>query len=146
MFDTILTLRSSRLLLATLAISTAAAAESVKLNSTLLPSSVDTAMTPSPTVQSRVRENYGKLPLSFEANHGQTDSQVKFLSRGSGYTLFLTNQEAVFSMRKNDTKKQSSVLRLRVLGANPNATASGVDQLPAFEPCYRRHVKRSSGA
>ncbi len=33
---------------------------------------------------------YGKLPLIFETNQGQTDPQVKFLSRGSGYTLFLT--------------------------------------------------------
>ena len=30
------------------------------------------------------------VPLSFEANQGQTDSQVKFLSRGDGYSLFLT--------------------------------------------------------
>jgi hypothetical protein len=34
--------------------------------------------------------SYGKLPLSFEANQGQTDPQVKFLSRGKGYSLFLT--------------------------------------------------------
>jgi hypothetical protein len=29
--------------------------------------------------------------MSFEANKGQTDEKVKFLSRGSGYTLFLTS-------------------------------------------------------
>src|SRR5258707_6185070 len=29
-------------------------------------------------------------PMSFEANQGQTDGEVKFLSRGRGYTLFLT--------------------------------------------------------
>jgi hypothetical protein len=45
-------------------------------------------------------ENYGRLPLSFEANQGQTDSQVKFLSRGRGYALFLTGDEAVLSLRK----------------------------------------------
>jgi hypothetical protein len=33
---------------------------------------------------------YGQLPLSFEANQGQADPQVGFLSHGSGYTLFLT--------------------------------------------------------
>src|SRR5688572_24107820 len=38
---------------------------------------------------------YGKLPLSFEENQGQTDSRVKFIARGSGYTLFLTATEAV---------------------------------------------------
>ena len=38
---------------------------------------------------------YGKLPLSFEANQGQSDSPAKFLSRGDGYSLFLTSTEAV---------------------------------------------------
>ena len=45
-----------------------------------------------------VRVNYARLPLSFEANHGQTDRRVKFLSRGSGYTLFLTPTEGVLAL------------------------------------------------
>src|SRR2546426_9326159 len=49
--------------------------------------------------QARLAESYGKIPLSFEANRGQTDPRVKFLSRGSGYTLFLTGDEAVLSLR-----------------------------------------------
>jgi len=32
--------------------------------------------------QARLAESYGNIPLSFEANRGQTDSQVKFLSFG----------------------------------------------------------------
>jgi hypothetical protein len=32
-----------------------------------------------------VAPDYGKLPLSFEANQGQTDPQVRFTSRGNGY-------------------------------------------------------------
>ena len=47
-----------------------------------------------------VAKAYGKLPLSFEINQGQTDSQVKFISRGSRYSLFLTGNEAVLSLRK----------------------------------------------
>ncbi len=43
---------------------------------------------------------YGQLPLSFEANQGQTDAQVRFLARGSGYGLFLTPTEAVLSLQK----------------------------------------------
>ena len=35
-------------------------------------------------------ETYGKLPLAFEANEGQAAPQARFLSRGRGYTLFLT--------------------------------------------------------
>jgi hypothetical protein len=50
--------------------------------------------------RARVNEKYNKLPLSFEINSGQTDPQVKFLSRGRGYTLFLTADEAVFTLRK----------------------------------------------
>jgi hypothetical protein len=46
----------------------------------------------------RLLQNYGKSPLSFEINQGQTDARVKFLSRGRGYTLFLTADEAVLSL------------------------------------------------
>ena len=55
------------------------------------------AATPAATL--RLVESYGKLPLSFEANQGQTDGQVKFLARGRGYTLFLTGDEAVLALR-----------------------------------------------
>src|SRR5437868_10920624 len=44
-------------------------------------------------------ESYGKLPLSFEANLGQMDPSVKFLSRGSGYNLLLRGDEAVLTLR-----------------------------------------------
>ncbi len=45
--------------------------------------------------KAQVVEAYGKLPLSFEANRGQSDPQVKFLARGKGYTLFLTPTEGI---------------------------------------------------
>jgi streptogramin lyase len=38
--------------------------------------------------------------LSFEANQGQTDPQVRFLSHGDGYALFLTPTQAVLSLSK----------------------------------------------
>src|SRR5205809_8142001 len=40
--------------------------------------------------QTRIAGAYGQIPLSFEANVGQTDAQVNFVSRGNGYALFLT--------------------------------------------------------
>src|SRR5687767_2519761 len=43
-------------------------------------------------------ELYDKVPLVFEANRGQVDERVNFLSRGRGYTLFLTPEEAVFAL------------------------------------------------
>jgi hypothetical protein len=58
--------------------------------------------TPSNTV--KVNETYGKLPLSFEANQGQVDSRVKFLSRGKGYSLSLTSTEAVLRLAIDDCR------------------------------------------
>src|SRR2546422_11178331 len=52
--------------------------------------------------EARVRETYGKLPLHFEANRGQTDGTVRFLSRGPGYSLYLTANEAVLVLAKPD--------------------------------------------
>src|SRR5271156_3082476 len=56
---------------------------------------------------------YGKLPLAFEANEGQTAPPVRYLARGQGYQLFLTSQEAVLTLRqpavpgKKSTKDRS---------------------------------------
>jgi hypothetical protein len=102
--------------------------------------------TPDPAAQEKIVENYGKLPLTFEANQGQTDPKVKFLSRGGGYTLFLTGDEAVFSLRKPEAKAAPSpksplatraavpatntVLRMKLLHANPSANIIGADELP----------------
>src|SRR5213080_3602021 len=53
-----------------------------------------------PADSARIVEGYGKLPLAFEANQGQSDPQVKFLSRGAGYSLFLTSNEAVLALHE----------------------------------------------
>src|SRR6516225_3323534 len=68
------------------------------------PAASNTTALPSLTVRARLVETYGKMPLSFEANQGQTDPQVKFLSRGSGYTLFLTGNKAVLGLRTPERK------------------------------------------
>jgi hypothetical protein len=76
----------------------------------------------------QVVESYGKLPLNFEVNQGQTDPRVKFLSRGSGYSLFLTSDSAVLSLRGQ--KAGGAVLRMKLLGANAHAGVAGADALP----------------
>ena len=101
----------------------------------------------SPAIRAHVSETYGKLPLSFEANRGQSDAQVKFLSRGQGYTLFLTNDEAVLSLRRpaianadrdklaklsaadfRPTNQNSAVLHMKLVGANPAAEIAASDE------------------
>ena len=48
----------------------------------------------------RAQADFGKLPLSFAANQGQVDKRVRFTSQGSGYSLFLTDKEAVLALTK----------------------------------------------
>jgi hypothetical protein len=95
---------------------------------------------PEPSTITKQRDtaiDYGKLPLSFESNQGQTDGRVKFRSRGPGYDVFLTSTNAVISLRKprpfgdneqesgnQDLQQRISVLYLKMLSANPNASAS----------------------
>jgi len=72
---------------------------------------------------------------------GQSDAQVKYLSRGNGYEVFLTPKEAVLALwqlphqngspaliRPSDNPK-ASVLRLQLAGANPSPAVEGMSQL-----------------
>lgn len=82
--------------------------------------------------------DYGKVPLFFEENAGQSHQDVKYLSRGPGYTLFLTADEAVFQLNRpaagNSTQggktanAESAVLRARLLGANRRADTHGEEE------------------
>ena len=47
------------------------------------------ASSASPQAPARLPGSYGKLPISFEPNQGQTGKPVQFVARGSGYMLFL---------------------------------------------------------
>ena len=85
---------------------------------------------PAANHESAPQTAYGKLPLSFEPNHGQTAEQVKFLARGAGYTLFLTGPEAVMALSDASDKTKSSTVRMNLVGANRDALASGLNQLP----------------
>jgi hypothetical protein len=50
-----------------------------------------------------IRSHYGDVPLMFEANQGQPDSQVKFLSHGSEYAVFLTAGGLVLALQSSET-------------------------------------------
>ncbi len=73
------------------------------------------------------------VPLSFEPNLGQTDRRVQFLSRGSGYSLFLTPGEAVLNLERQNSATsgqrsnaaQVDTLRMALAGANPDAAVQG---------------------
>src|SRR5262249_35479574 len=77
-------------------------------NHSALPASPGDAGRSKQAGQQKAFESYGSLPMNFEANQGQTDPRVKYLSRGLGYTVFLTGDEAVFSMRKGANVKDNA--------------------------------------
>src|ERR1700722_10100757 len=114
----------------------------------------DFASTPAPHPSGA----YGDLPLSFEANRGQADSQVKYMARGRGYTLFLTPKETVLALRhalpaakqKNEANAAAvprglkhetvqwaeDVVRFKLAGASANPKMEGVEKLPGISNYY----------
>ncbi len=67
-----------------------------------------------PASQAQLVESFGKRPLAFEVNQGQADSAVKFLSRGSGYTLFLNAGEAVLTLRAGNQRVKVKAQKAKV--------------------------------
>ena len=66
------------------------------------------------TPSAMLRETYGNLPLHFEENLGQTDAQIRFLSRGPNFTAFLTPSETVLTLRppaKGNTKRSEVLIQ-----------------------------------
>jgi hypothetical protein len=74
------------------------------------------AARPDKPAQVRLLAKYGELPLSFEANAGQVNSVVKFLSRGQGYTLYLTGDEAVLKLQESKVRSQEPGVRTKDFG------------------------------
>ena len=107
------------------------------------------------TPNARILQNLLQSPMNFEANDGQTDSRVKFLSRGSGYTLFLTSSDAVLVLNKpsRSTSHQASGF-----GSNPgnplslgsldraNAPAAGIAQEFPREDVLQMHLIAAQAA
>jgi hypothetical protein len=106
---------------------------------------------PSSLGSARVRESdaataYAALPLSFEANLGQTDERVLFLSRGNGEALFLTRHGATLTLRRSDRPEgiaardsrswrasdlpAETALGFTFVDANAHPRVSGVEPLP----------------
>src|SRR6185369_2951733 len=109
--------------------------------------------------QLKIAEAYGRAPMSFEANVGQTDdARAKFLSRGDGFNVFLSSSEATFAFfdpprlgRANKEKRGSirrpvyrhsqadnnraaplrisAPLRIRLRGANKTAKGKAMNEL-----------------
>jgi hypothetical protein len=104
--------------------------------------------------QDSILRSYRSLPLSFEMSKERADGKVDFISRGLGYGLFLTPNEAIIALNKSQETKaldnsffafgaanhdgghtnlgqvDQAAIQMRLIGANATPTVSGVDELP----------------
>jgi hypothetical protein len=74
----------------------------------------------------QVRAAFARLPMSFEQNQGQANSNVKFLARGNGFGLYLSANEAALAF----AGRAAFAVQMQLAGANPNAQVSGTQRLP----------------
>jgi hypothetical protein len=111
-----------------------------------------------PAARDRLQAAYAALPLAFEPNQGQTDAQVKYMARANGYTLFLTNRDAVFAFHSKTSasqlgmraraamahassapvaqEKPPAVVRMRLVGESSSAQITAANQLPGKSNYY----------
>jgi len=125
-----------------------------KSSASELPAAPASSPAIAPIARARAMKTYAALPMMFEANSGQSDPRVKFLSRAPGYTLFLTDKEAVLSLLtappasasahaaqgsqkspgpqpdKSEAPSLTRFVRLKFAGGNTPTAISGRDQLP----------------
>src|SRR5437016_11356972 len=124
----------------------------------------------SPTSDKSRQITFSSLPVAFEPNLGQTDPQVKYLARGSGYNLFLTSNEAVLSLAaercSSPTQKANnrlarfgksqmmsqrggasgtSVIRMQVAGGNANAQMVSNERLPGVSNYFSGQIRETGG-
>lgn len=96
--------------------------------------------------QTRLTESNAltSLPMSFEANRGQADADVKFVGRGEGFGVLLKSNEAVLAVhngkQESGVKKSKTVdgsshaslsarrVSMKLEGANSTPFVSGVEQ------------------
>ena len=69
-----------------------------------------------------------RLPLLFEQNLGQTNSQVQYLARSGRYQFYLIHDGIVLKVAG---KERDAVLQTTLRNANQNAAVVGVEQQPA---------------
>jgi hypothetical protein len=81
--------------------------------------------------------NLDRLPLVFEENNGQFDNHVKFVARGSDYTVFLTSDQALLGVRAGNESgtrgpgtagQNARLVRMTLIGANIDSPVRGLEQ------------------
>ncbi len=100
----------------------------------------------SQTAHASLSSGYGKLPLAFEPNQGQTDARVRFLTRGGGMTAFFTDSETALVLsrserrdpealpreRREPDKVEQAVVRMKLVHGRAAGQVRGLEKLPGM--------------
>lgn len=73
----------------------------------------------------KLSADFGKLPLSFAPNRGQTDPRVRFIAQNAGWETYLTSQSIWLG-----SGDRSNGVVLNFLGANAATRTEELDTLP----------------
>src|SRR5215510_12365598 len=97
--------------------------------------------------QNEMKLAYGRLPINFEVNQGQAGREVKFIARGHGYQVFLTETEAALVLQNGQMQdqqerqpdraayssglgaRQLNVLRFKTVHGTSASSTEGIDLL-----------------
>ena len=91
-----------------------------------------------PARPATIAQQYGQLPMSFEANQGQEDEVARFVARGPGYTLLLGTERMALVLaeptpdtgeERRDGPRRAVALMLRAVGAREGIIPQGEQAL-----------------
>ena len=112
-------------------LATAAAAAGIVLQlSPAHSSSAEARAAPPSAKKQHLLDAFGKIPLAFTANAGQTDARVRYSAPGAGFSVFLTRSEAMFALQRPGEHGKGMALALRFLGANRHVAIRGERPAP----------------
>ena len=71
-----------------------------------------------------------KLPLSFVENRGQFHDAIRYVAQGDGYAVALTPAATVLSLAHSRPDMPRAEIRMRLVGANDEASIESGTRLP----------------
>lgn len=86
-------------------------------NSTTLTTSQKDTLT---NVEAQKKLDWGKVELSFIANAGQLDAEVKYQIKGREHTFYFTPNEVIFLAEAETETQNPTVVRSSLIGSNVN--------------------------
>jgi hypothetical protein len=81
-------------------------------------------------------QNLSSLPLSFEPNAGQADTDVRFLARAPGMIVYFTDDGIAMSLHRRDRNAgrnaptARAMVKMKLAGARPPLEVRGLDAQP----------------